>query len=75
MTKSGTVVTFGPYERIPSVLKSSDSNTGVAKAQVHYLHDAPVVSIVEAKRVVTVSHWKKTMSIEDDFWLRNDGAA
>jgi oligosaccharyltransferase complex subunit alpha (ribophorin I) len=74
MTKSGTTITFGPYEKLTSILRGS-SEAGAIKAQVHYLHDSPVVSIVEAKRVVTVSHWRNTMSFEDEFWMRNDGAA
>jgi oligosaccharyltransferase complex subunit alpha (ribophorin I) len=73
MTKSGTTITFGPYEQLPSILKGQSSSE-IVKAQVHYLHDAPVVSMVESKRVVTVSHWHKSMSVEDEFWMRNDGA-
>ncbi|UZJ56023.1 hypothetical protein CBS101457_005343 [Exobasidium rhododendri] len=74
MTKSGTTITFGPFENLKSFLAGQGSSS-VPKAQVHYLHDAPVVSLVEANRVVTVSHWHNTLSVEDELWLRNDGAA
>ena len=30
---------------------------------------------MQAKRIVTVSHWRKTMAVEDELWLRNDGAS
>lgn len=46
MTKSGTTITFGPYDKLTSILKET-SSAGVARARVHYLHDSPVVSIVE----------------------------
>jgi oligosaccharyltransferase complex subunit alpha (ribophorin I) len=49
ITKSGTTITFGPYEDQKSFLSGGGDGL-VATAQVHYLHDAPVVSLVEVRR-------------------------
>lgn len=67
MTKSGSTITFGPYEHLPSVL-GGKGRAEIAQAQVHYLHDAPVVSIVEVSagaigmRRVTLTPMKRRPS-------------
>ncbi|MCO5565486.1 hypothetical protein L7F22_019159 [Adiantum nelumboides] len=73
VTKSGSTITFGPFSSIPSLLKSG-SHSIPPEAKVHYLHNSPILTIVEADRKVKISHWKNRLEVEDRLWLRNDGA-
>ncbi|CAO1630039.1 unnamed protein product [Parajaminaea phylloscopi] len=73
VTKSGSVITFGPFENIaPLSLAGSDASS---TAQVHYTYDQPIVGIVELDRHVEVSHWGDSLAVQDKVWLRNDGPA
>jgi oligosaccharyltransferase complex subunit alpha (ribophorin I) len=68
-TKSGTTITFGPYESIAPLAPGAELSVG----SVHYLHDSPVISLVDAERHVEISHWGDNAAVEDRLWLRNDG--
>lgn len=48
MTKSGAIITFGPYERLPALNPSRPIQ--IPQAKVHYGHDAPVVSVIQVSR-------------------------
>lgn len=73
ITKSGSTITFGPFSSIPSLLRSETDNHP-SEARVHYLHNSPMLTIVEADRKVKISHWRNRLEVEDKLWLRNDGA-
>lgn len=47
VTKSGAIVTFGPYERLSALNPSKPVK--VAQAKVHYGLDVPVVSVIQVR--------------------------
>lgn len=72
--KSGSTITFGPYDKLASLLHDGQAALP-SEARVHYLHNSPMLTIVEARRQARISHWRNRLEIEDQFWLRNDGAS
>lgn len=73
VTKSGSVVTFGPFENVPPF--GVGGNAEIPSARVHYQYDQPIVGVVELDRLVEVSHWGDNLAVQDKVWLRNDGPA
>ncbi|EST08103.1 Ribophorin I [Kalmanozyma brasiliensis GHG001] len=68
-TKSGSIVTYGPFERVAPYSTSSP----VAKGSVHFQADAPRATIVTLDRTAEISHWGDALSITDRMLLRNAG--
>ncbi|CED83380.1 Oligosaccharyltransferase, alpha subunit (ribophorin I) [Phaffia rhodozyma] len=69
ITKSGAVLTLGPYHSVPALT----STLSVAPFEVHYRFNDPVISVKELKRAVEVSHWGNNLNIEDKITLSNTG--
>lgn len=74
ITKSGTTITFGPYKDVDSLLHTQPLLWKGTRARVHYQYNTPIVSVIESHRQAKVSHWRNAVQIEDDLWLKNDGA-
>ncbi|KAJ1018622.1 hypothetical protein NDA13_006313 [Ustilago tritici] len=68
-TKSGSIVTFGPFEKHAS----HTPNTPIPQGKVHFQVDAPQATIISLDRVAEISHWGDALSIQDRILLRNTG--
>ncbi|PWZ01771.1 Ribophorin I [Testicularia cyperi] len=68
-TKSGSIVTYGPF----SDLKPFDPATGIQQGSLHFQSDLPQASIVSLHRTAEISHWGDALSIEDRVLIRNTG--
>ncbi|KAJ1042813.1 hypothetical protein NDA10_006373 [Ustilago hordei] len=67
--KSGSIVTFGPFEKHAS----HTPNTPIPQGKVHFQVDAPQATIISLDRVAEISHWGDALSIQDRILLRNTG--
>jgi oligosaccharyltransferase complex subunit alpha (ribophorin I) len=66
-TKSGTVLTYGPYDKTPPT-SSSD------QIKVHYEYTAPITYVDQFERDIEVSHWGNNLAIEERYVLTNHAA-
>ncbi|GAC77302.1 oligosaccharyltransferase, alpha subunit [Moesziomyces antarcticus T-34] len=69
-TKSGSIVTFGPFENVEPI----QARTKIEQGSVHFQLDAPRAVIVELRRTAEVSHWGDALSVHDRLVVRNAGA-
>nr|CDI55710.1 related to Dolichyl-diphosphooligosaccharide--protein glycosyltransferase 67 kDa subunit precursor [Melanopsichium pennsylvanicum 4] len=67
-TKSGSIVTFGPFSNLPAYIPGS---TNVPIGKVHFQTDTPQATIVSLERIAEISHWGDAVSITDRILLRN----
>ncbi|CDS01529.1 related to Dolichyl-diphosphooligosaccharide--protein glycosyltransferase 67 kDa subunit precursor [Sporisorium scitamineum] len=67
-TKSGSIVTFGPFSNI-----APHTSSEVASGSVHFQADTPRATIVTLDRTAEISHWGDALSITDRILLRNSG--
>lgn len=67
-TKSGTVLTYGPYGEIPP------TTTDTPKVQVHYEFTTPITYVERLERDIEVSHWGSNLAIEERYKLTNHAA-
>ena len=66
-TKSGSVLTYGPYGEIPPTMDSS-------RIQVHYEYTAPIAYVEHLERDIEVSHLGSNLAIEERYQLTNRAA-
>ncbi|CBQ69632.1 related to Dolichyl-diphosphooligosaccharide--protein glycosyltransferase 67 kDa subunit precursor [Sporisorium reilianum SRZ2] len=71
-TKSGSIVTFGPFTSVPA---HTSTSAPIAPATVHFQADTPRATIVSLERTAEISHWGDALSITDRMLLRNSGPA
>ncbi|PVG00015.1 Ribophorin I [Serendipita vermifera] len=71
-TKSGAVVTYGPFENIPGTTGTSFSDQ--QQLTIHYEYDQPLITVVTLDRWAEISHWGDNLNIQDNVHIRNDGA-
>ncbi|KAJ9475789.1 Dolichyl-diphosphooligosaccharide--protein glycosyltransferase subunit 1 [Pseudozyma hubeiensis] len=70
-TKSGSIVTYGPFSNVAPFQPTSP----LTPASVHYQSDTPHATIVDLQRTAEISHWGDALSITDRILLRNSGPA
>ncbi|KAJ1021075.1 hypothetical protein NDA16_003861 [Ustilago loliicola] len=68
-TKSGSIVTFGPFNNHPAHTPA----TAVPEGKLHFQVDTPRATIISLDRVAEISHWGDALSIQDRILLRNTG--
>ena len=68
-TKSGSVVTFGPFDNVSPFAPGK----AVERGTVHFQADTPRATIVSLERTAEISHWGDALSIQDRMLLRNAG--
>lgn len=68
-TKSGSIVTYGPFENVAAFV----ANTATDQGTVHFQADTPRATIVSLDRTAEISHWGDALSITDRILLRNSG--
>lgn len=68
-TKSGSIVTFGPFSNLTPFRPGS----AVEQGSVHFQSETPRATIVSLNRVAEISHWGDALSISDRVLLRNTG--
>jgi oligosaccharyltransferase complex subunit alpha (ribophorin I) len=66
-TKSGTVLTYGPYQEQPPTTISE-------KISVHFEYTAPITYVDSLERDIEVSHWGSNVAIEERYKLTNHAA-
>lgn len=72
-TKSGSSVTYGPYNNIPSSTNEKFISTHQQPVIVHYHHEQPVLEVLKLGRTAEISHWGANLNIQDDISLHNAG--
>lgn len=72
-TKSGSIVTFGPFSNVAPHPSTGSTSKRVAQGSVHYQADTPRATIVSFERTAEISHWGDALSIQDRILLRNSG--
>ena len=73
VTKSGSTLTYGPYNNIPASASKEFVTSKQQRVNVYYKHNAPVMEITKMVRAAEVSHWGANINIQDDIWLHNAG--
>ncbi|PSS05379.1 hypothetical protein PHLCEN_2v3868 [Hermanssonia centrifuga] len=73
VTKSGSTLTYGPYNNIPTSSTEDFVQTNQKRIAVHYTYDAPVLEVTKLERAAEISHWGANLNIQDNIWLRNAG--
>ncbi|KAF7965817.1 hypothetical protein HWV62_41729 [Athelia sp. TMB] len=73
VTKSGTTVTYGPYNNIAPSANSAFIEAHQATINIHYHYDYPVLAIMQYKRAAEISHWGANLNIQDEIHLNNAG--
>ncbi|KAG9037725.1 dolichyl-diphosphooligosaccharide--protein glycosyltransferase subunit 1 [Tulasnella sp. JGI-2019a] len=73
-TKSATTVTYGPFRGVPSWTDATFQNDAKEQVTVHYELDSPYTTIKTLKRAAEISHWGSNLNIQDNIWLKNEGA-
>lgn len=68
-TKSGSIVTFGPFNNLPP----HTTPCSIPEAKVHFQVDTPRATIISLDRTAEISHWGDALSIQDRILLRNTG--
>lgn len=66
-TKSGSVLTYGPYDTLPPTTASE-------KITVHFEYTAPITYVDRLERDIEVSHWGSNVAIEERYQLTNHAA-
>ncbi len=74
VTKSGAIVTYGPYQNIPPSADRNFLNDIQETVKIHYGYDFPIFIISHLRRAAEISHWGDNLNIQDDIKLLNDGA-
>jgi len=73
VTKSGAVVTYGPYQDIPPSADKNFLDDVQETVKIHYGFDLPVLTVSRLRRAAEISHWGDNLNIQDDIKLINDG--
>ncbi|KAF8339080.1 oligosaccharyl transferase alpha subunit [Cantharellus anzutake] len=74
VTKSGAVVTYGPFQNIPPSADKAFFNNVQEIVKIHYVYDQPILTVSSLRRTAEISHWGDNLNIQDDIKLLNDGA-
>ncbi|KAF8592190.1 oligosaccharyl transferase alpha subunit [Ramaria rubella] len=72
-TKSGSTITYGPYNNIPAST-THDFLATQQRISIHYEIEIPVIRVLSLRRAAEVSHWGSNLNIQDNIHLKNDGA-
>lgn len=72
-TRSGGVITYGPFDDLPPTAAVSFQKDEQQKISVHYEYDTPVLSVLSLDRWAEISHWGSNLNIQDDIHIINDG--
>lgn len=73
-TKSATALTYGPFRSVPPWTQAAFLSEGQEHVTVHYELDSPYATLKSFKRAAEVSHWGSNLNIQDNIWLKNEGA-
>ena len=73
VTKSGAIVTYGPYHNIPPSSDRNFFNDVQETVKIHYDFNQPVLTVSSLRRAAEISHWGDNLNIQDDIKLVNDG--
>ncbi|KAG8852376.1 dolichyl-diphosphooligosaccharide--protein glycosyltransferase subunit 1 [Tulasnella sp. 330] len=73
-TKSATTITYGPFRSVPPWTEAAFLGETQENVTVHYELDSPYTTVKTFKRAAEVSHWGSNLNIQDNIWLKNDGA-
>lgn len=74
VTKSASTITYGPFRNVPRWSDAGFLTNELEEVSVLYEYDAPVTVVKSLKRAAEISHWGSNLNIQDDIWLKNDGA-
>ncbi|KAJ8472339.1 hypothetical protein ONZ45_g16685 [Pleurotus djamor] len=72
-TKSGSTITYGPFNNLPPSTEKSFLTQTQQPISVRYNYDHPVLEVTNLKRSAEISHWGSNLNIQDDIALRNAG--
>ena len=73
VTKSGAVLTYGPYNDFPASANQEFVESVQKHIAVQYAYDVPVLEITKLERAAEISHWGANLNIQDNIWLHNAG--
>lgn len=68
--KAGASLTLGPYYNVPATTEGGFEQHPI---EIHYPTQEPVLAIKSFNRSVDVAWWGKTIKVQDDVALVNDG--
>ncbi|KAG8937109.1 dolichyl-diphosphooligosaccharide--protein glycosyltransferase subunit 1 [Tulasnella sp. 418] len=74
VSKSGLTISYGPYRNVPPSSNMDFQQNTQEIVSVHYTYDMPVLTVPKLRRAVEISHWGNNVNVQDDIWLKNDGA-
>ncbi|KAG8895291.1 dolichyl-diphosphooligosaccharide--protein glycosyltransferase subunit 1, partial [Tulasnella sp. 403] len=74
VTRSGVTITYGPFHFVPATTTPSFNEEEQQLIKIHYTYDAPVIAVPKLRRLAEVSHWGANLNIQDEIWLKNNGA-
>jgi oligosaccharyltransferase complex subunit alpha (ribophorin I) len=73
VTKSGSTLTYGPFNNIPASSNRDFIGKHQQKLQVHFDYDYPVLEVTKLRRSAEISHWGANLNIENEIHLHNAG--
>lgn len=73
MTKSGSTLTYGPYQNVPASANVQFANEQQKRVAVQYGYDHPVLEVKKLRRAAEISHWGANLNIQDEIELHNAG--
>lgn len=66
VSRSGNVVTYGPYTDVPPFSH--------AELYVHYQDSRPILVAKTLERKMEISHWGGNLNVQEDYELHHEGA-
>lgn len=73
VAKSGSTVTYGPYNNVPPSTNAKFISKHQQPVTVHYYHEQPVLEVLKLERTAEISHWGANLNIQDNISLHNAG--
>ncbi|KAJ7433837.1 Ribophorin I [Mycena galericulata] len=73
VTKTGTTITYGPYNNIVPSANEEFISKHQQPVVVHFNYEYAVAEVPKLKRAAEISHWGANLNIQDEIHLRNAG--